>query len=140
MRLTLPRTALVLALACLATGGCRYCAAPYDYCGPLFGGAHDPYCGDCGEFHRVGTAFSPSHTYEVSPYETLGEPVNPGDSYYNPNQLPPITPTPTPTDGQSLQAALGDSADAESSETEGPVLFGPNPGSDQEMVRSDLRQ
>jgi hypothetical protein len=39
----------------LAAGtGCRQCASPYDYCGPVL----ENTCSDCGAMHRAGSAFT----------------------------------------------------------------------------------
>jgi hypothetical protein len=61
-------TLLVAAAALLATAGCRYCASPYDYCGPLFTGDG---CTPCAADSRAGSIYSdqvipvPSYGAEV---------------------------------------------------------------------------
>jgi len=51
----LRRFTLMVVVASLATTGCRYCASPYDYCGPLFTGRD---CTACDPHGRAGSVFS----------------------------------------------------------------------------------
>jgi hypothetical protein len=48
-------TTLLLVVASLTTAGCRYCASPYDYCGPLFTGQD---CTTCDPHTRAGSIFA----------------------------------------------------------------------------------
>lgn len=130
------RCSLLLALGCLFFGGCSYCASPYDYCGPLFGGIYDPYGADCGCFDRVGSAFSGVSHYhgELTPVD--GTPI-PADDYYNPDAAPPM---PVPTNVQTLRASVH-SADPFAVEEDGygPLLLQQD-GSDTDGVASNSSQ
>jgi len=48
-------SALLVLIASLAATGCRYCASPYDYCGPLFTGRD---CTPCDPDARAGSIFA----------------------------------------------------------------------------------
>ena len=54
------RTIFALCMVALlaVTAGCRVCAHPYDYCGPLFDGQGGQYC--CCPNARAGSILSPN--------------------------------------------------------------------------------
>jgi hypothetical protein len=48
------RTLFVIVLAFAASAGCRMCASPYDYCGPVYSGN----CRTCDRDYRLGSRFT----------------------------------------------------------------------------------
>ncbi len=127
---------LVLALGSLVFGGCCYCDSSFDYCGPLFGGAHDPYYGDCGSFHRVGTAFGFGEP--GLPVDVQGSPM-PGE-YYTPPTEQPALPNPGPTNGETLRAETDiyfEDDLEEVDEVQGPLLFNQGKREAAGVVRQD---
>ena len=73
------RTTLLVAVALLATTGCRYCASPYDYCGPLFTGDG---CTPCAADSRAGSLYSD----QVIPVPSYGSEV----MHLGSNELRPV--------------------------------------------------
>lgn len=139
------RFAVALTVCSLISGGCCYCASPYDDCGPLFGGSYDPYYDDCGSFHRVGSAYSGSHAAgdqgQISP--TPADQGAPAQPYYPEQQTPPPAPGPT-NGGASLRANFAPQADTQPEETfveeqDGPILFRQSPRTQQGVAQDRPR-
>ncbi len=72
------RTTLLVVAILLAAAGCRYCASPYDYCGPLFTGRD---CTPCAPDARAGSIFCDQAT-AVLPCNS--EVVDPSDEALRP--------------------------------------------------------
>ncbi len=54
--------AAVLVLCGVSAGtGCKTCASPFDYCGPVYAGGD---CGDCVTFSRAASVLSDPYAYE----------------------------------------------------------------------------
>jgi len=84
-------TALLIVVASLATTGCRYCASPYDYCGPLFTGRD---CTPCDPDARAGSIFAD----QLMPVPMYGQECCQADG-------PGLRPVPQQLAGGAAQAA-----------------------------------